>query len=226
MFSFEIFNLLFKTISDCDSAGTATAVVKGVGLYTGKQTVNYVIIPDTVKNLSVTKVTSDSATLGWKAVTGAEGYFIYRYNSTTKKWVRISSATACKFTDKDLTSGATYKYRVRAYNKADNKYYLGNFTASVGAVTNPERAECTAVSTKKGTVTVSWEKLAATGYEIVMSDTGEKNSYKLVTDTKNLTYNCKTTSTSLKFVRVRGYRVVNGVKQYGLYSKTIMVAVK
>ena len=85
------------------------------------------------------KVTSVKATagskkvsLGWKKVTGASGYVVYRAakKSGTYKAVKtITSAKTVKFVNKSLSKGKTYYYKVRAYRIVDKKKVYGPFSA-------------------------------------------------------------------------------------------------
>lgn len=57
-----------------------------------------------------------SVTLSWKAVKGATKYRIYSYNSSTKKYTKITDVKGTKYTVDGLSKGKTYRYLVRAYN--------------------------------------------------------------------------------------------------------------
>lgn len=58
-----------------------------------------------------------SAILTWSKATRAETYIVYRYNATKKKWEVVKKdVKTLTYTDKKLTPGKIYKYRVAAYN--------------------------------------------------------------------------------------------------------------
>lgn len=58
--------------------------------------------------------TTDSITLTWNAVKGADAYRVYKYNSKTKKYVKYKDVTktTCKITG--LSASKTYKFKVKA----------------------------------------------------------------------------------------------------------------
>lgn len=63
-----------------------------------------------------------SATIRWKKVAGASGYFVYRStskNGTYKKVATIKRSSKTSFTNKKLKSKKTYYYKVAAYKKAN-----------------------------------------------------------------------------------------------------------
>lgn len=58
-----------------------------------------------------------SAILNWTKASRAEGYIVYRYNATKKKWEVVKKdVKKLSYTDEKLKQGKIYKYRVAAYN--------------------------------------------------------------------------------------------------------------
>ncbi len=58
-----------------------------------------------------------SAILTWSKAAGAASYIVYRYNSSSKKWKVVKrDIKKLTYTDKKLTPGKKYKYRVAAMN--------------------------------------------------------------------------------------------------------------
>lgn len=73
-----------------------------------------------------------SAILTWEKVKGATSYLVYRYNSSDKKWeVLKKGLTKLTYTDKKLSEGKKYKYRVAAENKGGIGDYSDTLTISV-----------------------------------------------------------------------------------------------
>lgn len=69
--------------------------------------------------------------LQWKAVSGASGYIIQRYDSG--KWVTkktITSAKTLTYTDTSAKKGKTYKYRIAAYRTVNKKKVLSTYSAT------------------------------------------------------------------------------------------------
>ncbi len=79
-----------------------------------------------------------SATIRWKKISGANGYIIYRYNKTKKKYVRIAKVKGnTKFTykDKNLKKSKTYKYKVKAYKTLKGKTLKGKVSSKKSVLT-------------------------------------------------------------------------------------------
>ncbi len=122
--------------------------------------------------------------VSWKAVKSAEKYKIYRasYNENTKKWssfneIKIVDAKNLSYTDTGLTSGAKYKYKVRALYKKCNSSVKATGTAIYLAITN-----ATVENTENG-IKVNWTKVSGgEKYRVYRSEyneaTGKWNSFK------------------------------------------------
>jgi hypothetical protein len=60
-------------------------------------------------------------TVFWKAVAGADGYEVFRYNRAQGRYTRfatIRNGATAKWTDRRLKTGKKYTYKVRAYRNA------------------------------------------------------------------------------------------------------------
>ena len=77
--------------------------------------------------------------ISWSAVSGADGYEVYRYNSSTAKWDKIRTTSALKFVDSKLSGGTVYKYKVRAYRLYDGKSVFGSYSSTLSEKTLPAK---------------------------------------------------------------------------------------
>ena len=76
-----------------------------------------------VPKLNTPKASSSGISLSWSKVSGAEGYRVYR-KTAGEGWHLIAKTTAVSYSDKkDLSSGTTYIYTVRAYSGSTLGYY-------------------------------------------------------------------------------------------------------
>lgn len=86
-------------------------------------------LPDWRLPRQVKAVSEDahSVKLSWKKVKKAEGYFIYRYEKGSKKYVKIKKLSAKKkrWINRGLNTDQVYRYKVRAYRTAAGKYQTG-----------------------------------------------------------------------------------------------------
>lgn len=75
-----------------------------------------------------------SVKLSWRKVAGATGYQIYRASSKNGKYVKvaeISKGSTLSYTDKKLSPGKTYYYKVRAVAKGKATTTYGKYAAAV-----------------------------------------------------------------------------------------------
>ena len=61
-----------------------------------------------------TKTISNNIRLSWKKVKGCDGYRVYRYSSSSGKYIlkKTIKGSRTYYTDKKLKSNKTYRYRV------------------------------------------------------------------------------------------------------------------
>ena len=87
--------------------------------------------------LKVASVTDTSVKLSWTAVDGLK-YAVYRYNSSSKAYDLIGRTSSSAYTDKNLYSGTSYKYRIKAYAATSSANYYSVASSTVTATTTGE----------------------------------------------------------------------------------------
>ena len=70
--------------------------------------------------ITVTKASSTTAKISWKAVEGVKYNEVYRATSKSGTYSKIKTTTALSFTNKSLKAGKSYFYKVRAYRTYNN----------------------------------------------------------------------------------------------------------
>lgn len=148
-------------------------------------------IPSEITNFKVKSNTNSSLKLTWSKVKGADGYKIYRYNYSTKKWQgvkNVSSGETLSWTDSGLNANTVYKYRIKPYRVINGKTKIGEGVSTYG-ITNVKNI--TKVSGHKilrqGKTQVAMEikfsttKNTVSGYTIYIKPYSTKNN-KLVPD--------------------------------------------
>ncbi len=116
--------------------GKYIVTVTFIGNYEGASELAFTILPKAVSDLKTTAQTSNSITLSWGKVTGATGYQVYKYNSSTKKYEKIKSLTTNSYKATGLKDNATYKFKVRAYTKStDGTTLYGEYSSVYSAKT-------------------------------------------------------------------------------------------
>lgn len=88
-----------------------------------------------VKSLKSSSIKKKSVKLSWTKVSGAAGYEVYRATSKNGVYTKVARVTARSYTNKNLTSGKTYYYRVRAYKKVGNTMVYGKLSPAVNVKT-------------------------------------------------------------------------------------------
>lgn len=158
---------------------------------------NYITVEATpslqkTKFISVTSPQLSSVELVWKKVSGAASYQVYRKSSGQDAYKLITSTGATSYTDKAVTAGEAYSYRVCAARTVGGKTVKAKLSAAADislAVPPMQIDSCEAVG--PNSVKLSWQQQEqATGYYIYRSvkEDGTYRKIKTVTDNSVLTY--------------------------------------
>lgn len=94
--------------------------------------------PSQVKNLKQNSLYKTSIKLSWSKASYASGYRVYRAtkkDGTYKRIAELSGSTKTKFTDKKVSSGKTYYYKLRAYRKVGKSRDYGSYSEKLKAKT-------------------------------------------------------------------------------------------
>lgn len=157
-------------------------------------TVTFTTLPEKVKNIKASAVTSTTAKLTWDKVPGAASYEV-SYSTDGKKWTK-TTASSNTVALKKLTANKEYRIIVKAYNKNAQLYSEASDTIKVktapAKVTNLKAKTVTST-----TVTLSWKKVTgATQYIVYYSTNGKKWSS---TKTKKTSVTLKKLSANKKY---------------------------
>lgn len=88
-------------------------------------------------NIKASAKTTNSITLKWDKVSGADAYTVYLYNASTGKYEKYKTVTSNSCVIKNLKKNTKYKFKVSALDKVNGKYKEG------------EKSDPVAVTTKK-----------------------------------------------------------------------------
>lgn len=171
---------------------------------------------------SVKPVKSHGLQITFSISDDAEGYGLYRSDAPNGTYTLIKSikndhyyfydfTTELSFTDKNLTVGKTYYYKVRPYVTYLDTTYYGSFSGyKYGQATIDATRITKAVSKKKSTNTLTWKKLSdADGYIVYYSTKYNRKYKKLKTisnkNTTSLTHK-KLKNGVAYFYKVYGYK--------------------
>ena len=121
--------------------------------------------PAAVKNLKVSAVTSSSVTLKWSKVSGASGYEVQQNTGSSWQSAAVTRKTSFKLTG--LRFGATYRFRVRAYQTSKRGVTYGAASSAVSATVAPTVKTLKASSKTSNSLTLKWSSVSdASGYRL------------------------------------------------------------
>ena len=137
----------------------------------------------TIKQVVFSQITSDSknqVTLGWKKVSKAQGYDIYRSdksNSGFEKIASISSGSTLTYTDKGVKSGNTYYYKIAATYKIKGSAGRGSYSKVTEVAVLKQGSISSITLGDNNVLNISWNSVAnASGYELAGA-VSEKGTY-------------------------------------------------
>lgn len=175
--------------------------------------------------LTVSSADATSIKVSWKKITGATGYEVYRAASKNGKYTKkaaISSAKTVSYTDKKLTTGKAYYYKIRAVASGTVKTTYSEYSGIKNAKPVPAKVADVKASAGSKSVKLSWKKTAGTtGYEIYRAESksGKYKKVKTINKASTTGYTDKKLKAKKKYYyRVRAYKTVSGKKVYGDYS--------
>lgn len=196
------------------------------------------VISVTTPPAKVTEVDTETRsstylTLSWKKVSGASGYRIYKYNTSSKAYEKvttISKGSTVSYKITGLTAATEYQFKVRAYKKTDTGTLWGSSSSAYKDCTKPAQTKNLKAATKSSAVTLTWSKVArAGGYRIYRYNSKTKKYEKIATVKGNKTFSYKNTKlkkgSTMKY-KVRAYKTYNGTNYYGAYSEVVSIKVK
>lgn len=185
--------------------------------------------PGNVARFSMTGCSASTVSLSWNKVKGASGYRIRRYDSKSKKWKTVLTATkgsAIKGTVKKLSPATTYKLQIHAYKKAGKKTLYSKKAKTLTVATKPAKVTLQSVKANGAKITVSWKKSAASGYQVIYARNKQfKNGESILVGGSNKTTTYYAPYSGTYYVHLRPYKNLNGKKYYGSWSNTKAVKV-
>ena len=180
----------------------------------------------TIKQVVFSQITSDSknqVTLGWKKVSKAQGYDIYRSdesNSGFEKIASISSGSTLTYTDKGVKSGNTYYYKIAATYKIKGSAGRGSYSKVTEVAVLKQGSISSITLGDNNVLNISWNSVAnASGYELAGA-ISEKGSYTTLqtSGATSFTHSNLTQGTTY-YYKVRAYKdLSSGIRMYGPWS--------
>ena len=201
-----------KTVSPTYTSQGYTLHKCSVCGYSYKNNYKPVLTLKPVTNLKAVPKTN-SVILSWNRVSKATGYYIYRYNTQSKKYIKIKTVKSNSCVISNLSSGTGYKFRVYAYKSSEISKPV-----SITTSTRPANVKFTITSSSNKAV-IKWNKVSrATGYKVYYK-TSKNGPWKLLKVTTGTSY----TKTNLikgktYYFTVKAYKKYNGKTYNGYFT--------
>ena len=192
----------------------------------GADLTNNDLFLETSPVLKSSSQTTESIVLDWSKVRGATGYQVYKYNSSSEKFEKLTNVTGLTYEDKTLTPAKTAIYKVRAYKKhSDGTYsYSAYSNKFYGAAKPTKPGTLSQVSVSESAVKLKWSSVTCTGYQLYRA-TGTTYT-KIATITDNTYTDTAVTSGKTYKYKVRAYKKADSMTSYSYFSPVLTVSAK
>jgi len=172
-------------------------------------------------SLNAAPVSYNSVKLTWSAVAGRTKYEVYRSTEQNGTYSKVGETTSTHFTDKKVSPGTTYYYKVRAYRKVSGTKVYGGFSPMASAkpeLGTPKASASPSTSSAK----LSWSAVSgATKYEVYRA-ASSSGTYEKIAETSSRSFkDTGLTKDQTYYYKVRAYRLVGSSKVYGPYSSVV-----
>lgn len=195
-------------------------------------------------SVSAKTVSTSKIKITWKKNSKLNGYKVYRSRSKNGKFRLVKSANSktSSFTNSNLKFNAKYYYKVRGYRNINGKTVYTSYSKVVSAKAGIAQPVIKVTLPKDSHVKISWKKISgASGYQVYRKKTKtNKWQHFRTVNAKELSaidellgkahypwgkygpvvYDCDDENYIWDY-KVRAYKIVNGKKVYGSFSKAV-----
>ncbi len=210
--------------SDNTNPGYATALVAGIGNFTGTSALHFEIRPPEMIGVQAVPLSTDSIELSWKKNGAATGYQIYSGDAKTLYGV----AGGTNYVVSGLLPHTQYTFKVRSYVQTGDQISFGPFE-TVSSYTQVGTVRMNGFSNQSRSATLVWTRdTSIDGYQIYRSASYD-GEYKMVAAIPNTQVNYTDwalTSGSVYYYKVRAYKRLGSGFQYGPLSAPIAITVR
>ncbi len=179
--------------------------------------------PAAPKSVNAVSSSYNSINISWSKVSGVNGYSVYRATTSKGTYTFLASTSSTSYKSSGLTTGKTYYYKIRAYQKSGTRKVYGTYSPVKSAKAVPAiPASVKAVPASYDSVAISWEGVnGASGYRVYAA-TSRTGTYSLIKTTAAKNYkNTGLMTGTTYYYKVRAYRTVNNTKIFGAYASVV-----
>lgn len=160
--------------------------------------------------------TSDSITVKWNKVSGADGYYVYRRASSDDSWSQIKKVKdgSTEYTDNGVSG--KYRYKVKAY-KGEGDEKIKSAPSDAATSRTLGKSASLSASHQKNSMEekISWKAVSgATSYSVYYKQ-GENGTWTKIENTEALSSRLKLTHGKKYYFKVRPRYQEDGVTTYG-----------
>lgn len=205
--------------------GIAKVTVYAAGDTLGEKTATFKINPSAPENIKLKSRKSDSLTLKWDKVIGADKYEVVRL--IKGEWVSVGKTSKTSFTDSGLSGASEYSFKVRALKLLKKDKCVGKYSKTFTGLTNPEVAAISKVALVRGggKLRVTIKKInGVSGYELFMAtkENGKyKNVYSVSQSGKMSVVIDGLSNSNIYYFKVRAYMISGKNKVYSAFSDVV-----
>lgn len=151
------------------------------------------------ENVKAVSSSYNSIKLTWSKVTGAQKYEIYRSTKKSSGYKKIKTTKSRSYTNKNLTSGKTYYYKIKAVRSK----YKSDYSDRVNCkAIPPATSKFKAESVNYNKIKLTWSKVSGATKYVIYRSTKENSGYKKIKtldNDKSLTYTDGSLITGTKY---------------------------
>lgn len=129
-----------------------------------------ILTPGVPSNFRIDSYGDLSVTLKWSKGSNATGYYIYRYDTSKKEYVRLTKTTKTSYTVSKLTAKETVKFKIQSYRTVKGTTVTGKLSSEVSGTVRAYSASTRLVAGKSYSVTLK----ADTTVTIIETQTKKK----------------------------------------------------
>lgn len=147
-------------------------------------------------SLKVKRKSYNKLKIKWSKVSGATKYCVYRSTNKNSGYQKIATVTGTSYTNKGLTCGTKYYYKVRAVNStAKSGYSKVKGKKPIPLATSSLKA----TSKSYTSIKVKWSKASGATKYILYRSTKKNSGYQKIATVTGRSYIDKTVSTGVKY---------------------------
>ncbi|MDR2793379.1 MAG: fibronectin type III domain-containing protein [Treponema sp.] len=160
-------------------------------------------VPTVPADVTAAAASSSSVTVRWSAVSGADGYYIYRSTSSSGTYSQVGSPTSTSYTDVELPANATYYYKVSAFNGDGT----GAQSSPVSATTSTVAPTgITAAAASSSSITVSWAAVSGADEYSIYRSTSSSGAYTYIGFSSSTSYtDAELSANTMYYYQVSAY---------------------